>query len=104
MEKKVKRAGSTKKETIPVSYSRLPIDLDNSVPDGSKLDKPGTGDLVGRILSARYLCGDATLHNVARDLGIQPKTLNRRLLREHTTFRHLRSYARFQLASQFLSH
>src|SRR5664279_4007613 len=103
MGKRLENRGCTTKRTVSTD-PRAPFDLDNSVSNCLKLDKPNTGELVGRILLARYLCGDATLQNVARDLGIHPRTLNRRLLREHTNFRELRSRARFQLATKFLTH
>jgi AraC-like DNA-binding protein len=104
MGKRSRNPGCTTKQTVVRTDLGAPFDLDNSVSNYLKLDKRSIGELVGRILSARYLCGDATLQNIAADLGIHPKALNRRLLREHTTFRDLRSRARFQLATQFLTH
>ena len=104
MGKRLKNRGCTTNQTMVRTDPRAPFDLDNSVSNCLKLDKPNTGELVRRILLTRYLCGDATLRNVARDLGIHPKTLNRRLLTEHTNFRDLRSRARFQLATQFLTY
>ena len=104
MGKRLKNRGCITKQTVVRTDRRAPLDLDDSVSNWLKLDKPNTGELVGRILLTRYLCGDATLQNVARDLGIHPKTLNRRLLKEHTNFRALRSRARFQLATNFLTH
>jgi AraC-like DNA-binding protein len=104
MGKSLKNRASTTKQTVVQPDPRAPFDLENSVSNCLKLDKPNSGELVGRILVTRYLCGDATLRNVARDLGIHPRALSRRLLREHTNFRDLRSRARFQLATQFLTH
>src|SRR5664279_5609563 len=104
MGKRSRNPGCTTKQTVVRTDPRTSFDLDNSVSNYLKLDKRSIGELAARILSARYLCGDATLHNVARDLGIHPRTLTRRLLREHTNFRDLRSRARFQLATQFLTH
>jgi len=104
MGKRLKNRGCITEQTVVRTDRRAPLDLGDSVSNWLKLDKPNTGELVGRILLTRYLCGDATLQNVARDLGIHPKTLNRRLLKEHTNFRALRSRARFQLATNFLTH
>lgn len=104
MGKRLKNRGCTTKRKVVQADRRAPFELDNSVSNWLKLDKPNTGELVARLLLTRYVCGDATLCDVARDLGIHPKTLNRRLLQEHTNFRTLRSRTRFQLATQFLTH
>ncbi len=55
------------------------------------------------MLRPRVLFGDSTLEAVADCLTMHPRTLNRRLRAERTTFRKLLNEARFDMAQQLLA-
>lgn len=57
---------------------------------------------VSRLLRARVIFPDTSLEEIAGEFSMQPRTLNRRLQAEGTTFRELISEARFEVACQLL--
>jgi len=61
------------------------------------------GDQVDIVLKRSLASGRPELSQVARDLGLSERTLQRRITEEGTTFRVLLTGARQQLARQFLS-
>ena len=63
---------------------------------------PSVTEQLVRILRPRVLFGGFTLDTVASCLRIHPRTLNRRLHAEGTTFRKLLNETRFEVARQLL--
>lgn len=57
---------------------------------------------VSRVLRARVIFPNTSLEEIASEFSMQPRTLNRRLQAEGTTFRELISEARFEVACQLL--
>jgi AraC-like DNA-binding protein len=57
---------------------------------------------VSRVLGARVIFPDICLEEIASEFSMQPRTLNRRLHAEGTTFRELINEARFEVACQLL--
>jgi AraC-like DNA-binding protein len=57
---------------------------------------------VSRELRARVIFPDTSLEEIASEFSMQPRTLNRRLQAENTTFRELINEARFEVARQLL--
>ena len=57
---------------------------------------------VSRVLGARVIFPDTSLAQIASEFSMQPRTLNRRLRAEGTTFRELINKARFEVARQLL--
>lgn len=57
---------------------------------------------VSRVLRARVIFPNTSLEEIASEFSMQPRTLNRRLQAEGTTFRELISDARFEAACQLL--
>ena len=55
------------------------------------------------MLRARVIFPDISLEELATELSMQPRTLNRRLQAEGKTFRELVNEARFQVARQLLA-
>ncbi len=66
------------------------------------VNQPSTKDQVIRILRARSVCGHATLERVSKELGMNPRTLNRRLEMESTSFRSLLNLGKLEIARQLL--
>ncbi len=64
---------------------------------------PNVTDQLIRKLRPRVLFGDTSLEAAASSIGLHPRTLNRRLRAEHTTFRKLLNEARFDVAQQLLA-
>jgi AraC-like DNA-binding protein len=77
--------------------------LINAVAEYWAARRPTLSEEVERILCARVVSGGAARNEVARDLGIHPRTLNRELKAEGTTFRDLLGKARFLVARQLLA-
>ena len=77
--------------------------LERSIADYWAVQTPSVADQVVRILRARVVSADATLESVASDLLVQPRTLNRRLQAEGTSFRDLLNRARFDAARTLLA-
>lgn len=65
--------------------------------------QPSIKDRVTRILRARVMFGGLSLEETARELLIHPRTLNRKLESEGTSFRALLGRARFDAASDLLA-
>lgn len=65
-------------------------------------DRQSMTHAVSRALRARVMFPNASLEEIASDLSIQPRTLNRRLQAEGTTFRELINEARFEVACRLL--
>jgi AraC-like DNA-binding protein len=57
---------------------------------------------VSRVLGARVIFPNTSLEEIASEFSMQPRTLNRRLQAEGTTFRELVNKARFEVARQLL--
>ncbi|MGA9867127.1 MAG: AraC family transcriptional regulator [Acetobacteraceae bacterium] len=88
---------------VPGADSRQREILEASVAKYWALALPNATEQVVRILRSRVLFGDSTLDEVARCLKIHPRTLNRRLQSEGTTFRTLLNEAHFEVAQQLLA-
>lgn len=56
------------------------------------------------LLSSLLIHGDANLENLADAAGVSPRTLQRRLNEEDTSFNRLRDEVRFEKARQLLAH
>ncbi|MGA3317291.1 MAG: AraC family transcriptional regulator ligand-binding domain-containing protein [Candidatus Korobacteraceae bacterium] len=91
------------KSSVRMANPQLRTALDKSAASYWAVTQPSTSERVVRILRARSVCGTATVSNVASDLGIHGKALNRKLHNEGTGFRDLRNQARFEIASQLLT-
>jgi len=88
---------------VPGADSRQREMLEASVVKYWAVALPDAAEQVARILRSRVLFGDATLDEVARCLTMHPRTLNRRLRSEGTTFRKLLNEAHFEVARQLLA-
>ncbi len=77
--------------------------LERSVAEYWAVRQPGIVDQVIRVLRARVIFPDTSLEDVAEHLLMHPRTLNRRLQSEGTSFRELLSRARFEVARQLLA-
>lgn len=64
--------------------------------------EPGIADRVIRELRGRIVFPDTSLDEVADHLAMHPRTLNRRLQTEGTSFRALLNQSRFEVAQQWL--
>lgn len=64
--------------------------------------QPSVVDRVMRLLRPRITAGDTTLKDIAERMGLHPRTLNRRLQEEETSFRELLNNARMNVACQML--
>lgn len=65
-------------------------------------ERRGMTYAVSRELRARVIFPDTSLEEIAGEFSMQPRTLNRRLQAEGTTFRELINEARFEVACQLL--
>ncbi|MGY2906222.1 helix-turn-helix transcriptional regulator [Bradyrhizobium sp. URHC0002] len=65
-------------------------------------DRQSMTHAVSRVLRARVIFLNPSLEEIADEFSMQPRTLNRRLQAEGTTFRALTSEARFEVARQLL--
>ncbi len=83
--------------------SRMRATLEELVAKYWTIALPSVTDQIVRMLRPRVLFGDVSLEAVARSLAMHPRTLNRRLRAEHTTFRRLLNEARFDVAQQLLA-
>ncbi|MGY2906221.1 AraC family transcriptional regulator [Bradyrhizobium sp. URHC0002] len=77
--------------------------LEKSVANYWALKQPSITQSVVRILHALVVSPDATLERVADELSMHPRTLNRRLEADGTSFRTLVNEARFSVSRQLLS-
>lgn len=91
------------KSAVRMANPELRTALEKSVASYWAVTQPSTSERVVRILRARSVCGTAAVSNVASDLGIHGKALNRKLHNEGTGFRDLRNQARFEIACQLLT-
>jgi AraC-like DNA-binding protein len=89
----------------PVPGAGLPMraTLEEAVAKYWTVALPNVTDQVVQMLHPRVLFGDSSLEAVADCLKMHPRTLNRRLRAERTTFRKLLSEARFDMARQLLA-
>jgi AraC-like DNA-binding protein len=76
--------------------------LEKSVAQYWAVKQPSFTDRLARILCARVNFGGESLEDVAQRLAIHPRTLNRRLQAEGSSFRRLSSGARSEAAQQLL--
>ena len=77
--------------------------LEKSVANYWAVKQPGVTESVIRILHARVGFPEITLEAVANELSMHPRTVNRRLQAEGTSFRDLVNEARFFVARQLLA-
>jgi AraC-like DNA-binding protein len=77
--------------------------LEDSVAQYWAVKQPSFTDRLARILCARVTFGGDSLEGVARYLSMHPRTLNRRLQVEGSSFRALLSRARSEAARQLLT-
>ena len=77
--------------------------LENSVAQYWAVKQPSFTDRLVRILCARVTFGGESLEDIARYLSMHPRTLNRRLQAEGSSFRTLLSRARSDAAQQLLT-
>lgn len=66
------------------------------------VQEPSIADRVIRELRGRIVFPETTLDEVADHLAVHPRTLNRRLQTEGTSFRALLNQSRFEVAQQWL--
>jgi AraC-like DNA-binding protein len=90
--------------TLPVRGAdpALRTILEKSVAEYWAVKEPSITDQVIRILRPRVIFSNASLEEIAHTLEMHPRTLNRRLETEGTTFRKLLNEARFEAARQLL--
>ena len=88
---------------VPGADFRMRATLEEAVAKYWTVALPNVTDQVVRMLHPRVLFGDSTQEAVARSLRMHPRTLNRRLRAERTTFRKLVNEARFDMARQLLA-
>jgi AraC-like DNA-binding protein len=98
--------------TFPAKWLDLPVptadadrrrELQGIVANYWATTQPSIAEQVTRILYARLAASEASQELVAADLNIHPRTLNRLLQAEGTSFRTLRSEARVGVACQLLA-
>lgn len=77
--------------------------LERSVANYWTVRQPSVAEQVIRVLRARVIFPGTSLDDVAEHLLMQPRTLNRRLQSEGTSFRELLNRARFEVARQLLA-
>ena len=77
--------------------------LEDSVAQYWAVKQPSFTDRLARILCARVTFGGESLEDVARYLSMHPRTLNRRLQAEGSSFRTLLNRARSEAARQLLT-
>lgn len=77
--------------------------LEKSVAQYWAVRQPRVAEQVIRILRTRVIFPETSLDDVAIQLSMHPRTLNRRLEAEGTSFRKLLNEARFEVARQFLT-
>jgi AraC-like DNA-binding protein len=88
---------------VPGADPRLRLVLEAAVAKYWLVNSPNVTDQVVRLLRPRVLFRNSTLDAVAHCLSTHPRTLNRNLRAEGTTFRKLLNEARFEVAQQLLS-
>jgi len=90
--------------TMPISGAnpKLRMILENLVARYWAAKRLSVAERVVRIICPRLFFADASLETVASVLSMHPRTLNRRLEAEGTTFRRLLGQARFEMARQLL--
>ena len=77
--------------------------MQNSVAEYWAVQHPRMAERVVRILRPRVVFGNVSLEDVADQLSMHPRTMNRNLQSEGTSFRSLLNEARFQVARQLLA-
>lgn len=77
--------------------------LAKSVAEYWAVRKPTASEQVIRVLRGRVMFGGASLEHAAEELGLHPRTVNRRLESEGTSFRALLNQARFDVACTLLA-
>ena len=77
--------------------------LQNSVAEYWALQHPSMTERVVRILRLRVVFGNVSLEDVADQLSMHPRTMNRNLQAEGTSFRSLLNESRFQVARQLMA-
>jgi AraC-like DNA-binding protein len=77
--------------------------LEKSVAKYWAVRQPTAAERIVRVLRPRVVFGNVSLEDVAEQLSMHPRTLNRKLQAEGTSFRLLLNEARFQVARQLLA-
>ena len=88
---------------VPGADARQRAILEGLVAQYWSIAQPTVAEQVVRILCPRVLWGECTLEVVAHCLAMHPRTLNRHLQAEGTTFRKLLNEAHFEVARQVLA-
>ncbi|HME25234.1 MAG TPA: AraC family transcriptional regulator ligand-binding domain-containing protein [Acetobacteraceae bacterium] len=88
---------------LPGTNPALRSQLADEVRSYWALPEPGLLERAERILHARVSYGGCRLEDLAAELGLTKRILNRRLAAEGTTFRQLLGQVRFKAASQLLA-
>jgi AraC-like DNA-binding protein len=76
--------------------------LEQSIARYWATNEPSVVDRVARLLRARLMSGDATLEDIAEQLSMHPRTLNRRLSDEGSSFRQIFNQTRFEFSRQMI--
>jgi len=87
---------------IPTADARAHGQLRAAVAQHWSRILPDVQDQVLRVLVPSVLSGSHSLASIARRIGMHPRSLNRALQAEGTTFRAILNRARFEMASQLL--
>ncbi len=96
---------------LPTRCLRLPVPgadpdlrwrLEQTVASYWATREPTMAERVVRLIRPRLMSGEATLEEVAEGLAMHPRTLNRRLSEEGTSFRQLTNDIRFEVSRQML--
>jgi AraC-like DNA-binding protein len=87
---------------IPGANPDLRRILEQSIARYWATTEPSVVDRVARLLRARLMSGDATLEEIAEQLAMHPRTLNRRLSDEGSSFRQIFNQTRFEFSRQMI--
>ena len=88
---------------LPSSDPGLRRELQKKLENYWTVAQPGVAERVTRVLVGRLAAAEASLEQVAEDLAMHPRTLNRMLQAEGTSFRTLLNESRARVACQLLS-
>lgn len=87
---------------VPGADADLRRVLEQSIARYWATTEPSVVDRVARLLRARLMSGDATLEEIAEQLAMHPRTLNRRLSDEGSSFRQIFNQTRFEFSRQMI--
>ena len=87
---------------VPGASPALRKELERAVAKVWAVRRPSVADWVIRVLRPRVTCASRTLEEVADEMRMHPRTLNRHLRKENTSFRALLNQLRLDVACQML--